>query len=71
MGRHTESDNLILLVVLLEIKRVVALMAVDNKQAMLPNSTPLRMFVKMLQPLKAKLICCPAILRDTNKPVLR
>jgi hypothetical protein len=71
VGRHTESDNLILLVVLLEIKRVVALMAVDNKQAMLPNSTPLCMFVKMLQPLKAKLICCLAILRDTNKPVLR
>jgi hypothetical protein len=30
--RHTESDNLILLTVLLEFERVVALMAVDYKQ---------------------------------------
>jgi hypothetical protein len=32
--RHTESDNLVLLTVLLEFERVVALMAVDYKQSM-------------------------------------
>jgi hypothetical protein len=28
------------------------------------------MLIKVLQPLQAKLICCPAILRDCNNPVL-
>jgi hypothetical protein len=48
VGRHAESDNLILLTVLLEIERVVALIAVDNKQLMSAYNSPFYMLIKVL-----------------------
>ena len=48
MGRHTDSDNLLLLAVLLEFKGVVALIAVDNKQLVPSNCTLLCMGIKVL-----------------------
>ena len=48
MWRYIEGNNLILLAVLLEKKQVVALMAVDNKQTIVSNSTLLCMLVKVL-----------------------
>jgi hypothetical protein len=48
VGRHAEGDNLTFLVVLLEIERVVALIAVDYKQAVYANSAPLCMLIKVL-----------------------
>ena len=41
MRRHIESDNLIVLAVLLELEGVVALIAIDNKHAVGANSTSL------------------------------
>jgi hypothetical protein len=46
--RHIESNNLILLTVLLEIKRVVALIAVNNKQLVSAYNPPLYMLIKVL-----------------------
>jgi hypothetical protein len=46
--RHVDSNNLILLAVLLECKRVVALMAVDNKELMSTYNSPLYMLIKVL-----------------------
>jgi hypothetical protein len=46
--RHAESDNLVILAVLLEIKRVVALIAVNNKQLISAYNSPLCMLVKVL-----------------------
>jgi hypothetical protein len=46
--RHTESDNLVLLAVLLEFKRVVALVAVNNKQTIVSYSPLLCVSVKVL-----------------------
>jgi hypothetical protein len=69
--RHAESDNLCLCAVLLELDRVVALMAVKNEQTIGPNSALFCMLVKVLQPLYTKLICCLAVLRDPNNPILR
>jgi hypothetical protein len=46
--RHAESNNLVLLAVLLEFERVVTLVAVNNKQTIFSNSTLLCMPVKML-----------------------
>jgi hypothetical protein len=48
VGRHAESDNLILLIVLLEIKRVIALIAVDNKQLISAYNSPFYMLIKVL-----------------------
>jgi hypothetical protein len=48
VGRHAESNNLVLLAVLLEFKQVVALIAVNYKQPMCANSMPLCMLVKVL-----------------------
>jgi hypothetical protein len=46
--RHAESNNLILLAVLLKFKRVVALVAVNNEQAYSSKSTSFCMRVKVL-----------------------
>jgi hypothetical protein len=68
--RHVESDNLILLTVLLEIKQVIALIAVDNKQLISAYNSPFYMLIKVLQLLQAKLIYYLAILRDCNYLVM-
>jgi hypothetical protein len=46
--RHADSNNLILLAVLLEYERVVALMAVDNKELISAYNPPLYMLIKVL-----------------------
>jgi hypothetical protein len=46
--RHAERDNLVILAVLLKIERVVALVAVNNKQACCANSTLLCVPIKVL-----------------------
>jgi hypothetical protein len=46
--RHAEGDNLVILTVLLEIERVVALMAINNEQLMCANNPPLCMLIKVL-----------------------
>jgi hypothetical protein len=68
--RHAESNNLVILTVLLEIERVVALIAINNEQPMCANNPPLYILIKVLQPLQAKLIYCPAVLRDRNNPIV-
>lgn len=70
MWRHAESNNLVILAVLLEFERVVALMAVDNKQSVATDYLPLCMLIKVLQPLKTKLVSGPAILRDRDYPIV-
>jgi hypothetical protein len=46
--RHAESNNLVILAVLLEFKRFVALMAVNNKQLMRANNSSLYILIKVL-----------------------
>jgi hypothetical protein len=48
VGRHAKGNNLILLVVLLEFKRVVALIAVKYKQLVYTKSALLCMLIKVL-----------------------
>jgi hypothetical protein len=69
--RYVESNNFVLLAALLESERVMALVAVSNKQPVPANSAPLRMLIKMLRPLQAEPMCCPAVLRDCNSSVMR
>jgi hypothetical protein len=46
--RHADSNHLVLLAVLLECERVVALMAVNYKQSVAANHPLLCMLVKVL-----------------------
>jgi hypothetical protein len=46
--RHAESDDIVLLTVLLEFERVVALVAVKYKQSVRANSALLCMLIKVL-----------------------
>jgi hypothetical protein len=46
--RHAESNNLVILIVLLEFKRFVALIAVNNKQPIGANNSSLYMLIKVL-----------------------
>jgi hypothetical protein len=47
--RYTDSNNLILLIVLLECERVIALIAVDNKKLISAYNPSLYMLIKVLQ----------------------
>jgi hypothetical protein len=49
----------------------VALIAVNNKQPIGTNNSSLYMLIKVLQPLQAELICYPAVLRNSNNPIMR
>jgi hypothetical protein len=69
--RHTESNNLVLLTVLLEFEQVVALIAVNKEQLILSNSTSLCIRVKVFQLLQTKLIYYPTVLRDCNNLVVK
>jgi hypothetical protein len=68
---HAGSNSLVLIAVLLECERLVALVAVDNKQLVSAYNLPLCMLIKVLQPLQTKLICRPAVLRDCNNLIVR
>jgi hypothetical protein len=46
--RHVDSNNLVLLIVLLECERVVALMAVDNEEPISAYNPLLCMLIKVL-----------------------
>jgi hypothetical protein len=50
MGRHTKCDDLVLFTVKLELGRVVALVAIEDLEAICALRTSLRMFVEMLNP---------------------
>jgi len=47
VGRHIESDYLLFLVVVLEIHRVMALIAINNKHSIYPYG--LRMLIKVFK----------------------
>jgi hypothetical protein len=68
--RHADSNNLVLLAILLEFKQVVALIAVNCKQLVAANYPLLCMLIKVLQLLQAKLICSLAVLRDYNNLII-
>jgi hypothetical protein len=46
--RYIKSNNLILLIVLLEIKQVIALIAVNNKQLISAYNSPFCILIKVL-----------------------
>jgi hypothetical protein len=69
--RHAEGDNIAFLTQILEGERLVALMAINNKQPVTTYCASLCMLDKVLQPCKTKLVCCPAILTNSYPPIFR
>jgi Holliday junction resolvase RusA-like endonuclease len=68
---HAESNNLVLLAVVLEFYQAVALMAVDNEQPICPSRGRLRMSVKVLKPRQRDVVISPASKRDSDNLVAR
>ncbi len=50
MRRHVECNYVILLIIELEVGRVVAVVAVEDKEAMNANYSTFNMFIKVLNP---------------------
>jgi hypothetical protein len=68
--KHTESNNLAFLAEVLELKRLVALVAVNNEQPVTAYRTSLCMLDKVLQLGKTKLVGSPAVLANADYPIL-
>ena len=66
MWGHIEGDNLALLTEILEFKRLIALVAVDNQQLIASYSSSLCVLNKVLKLGKTKLICSLAVVTDPN-----
>ena len=69
MRRHTESDNLVILAVLIKLRCSVALVAVKDEQSVRSSCARLSMSIKVLYPVKAKLVGSPPIVANTKYPV--
>ena len=66
MWGHTEGDNLTLLTEILEFKRLIALVAVNNQQPIASYSSSLCILNKVLKLGKTKLIYSLAVVADSN-----
>jgi len=66
MSRHIESNNIIFLTILLELVWVVALVAIEDQQAIPTYSSGSSMLLKMSNPIHAFLICCLAVISNSD-----
>ena len=66
---HVESNNLVLCAIMVELWRSVATMAVKDKKPIDSSCTRRCMLIKVLYPLKTKLICRLAIVGDADNLV--
>jgi hypothetical protein len=58
---HTQSNNVILCAVMVELRRRMAAVAIKDKETIDSMRTRRCMSIKVPYPLNAELICCPAI----------
>ena len=61
VGRHAERNDVVLLVVELEVGRVVAIVAVEDEEAINPDFSSFSMLVEVLDPFQASLVRCPTV----------
>jgi hypothetical protein len=67
--QHAERKDIVLLAKLLKLKRVVALIAIKDKQLTRSNHLAICMLNKVLQPLNSYLVSRPAIIAYSDSPV--
>ena len=70
MRRHAEGNDIVLLAVDLEVGRVVAVVAVEDEEAMNSGCSSFGMLVEVLNPFEASLVGCPTVVGCRNDPVL-
>ena len=68
MRRYPKENDVVIFTECPELWCCVASMVVKNKEPFAPNCLLSCMFLKMLDPLEANLICSPAILADCESP---
>ena len=68
--RHAERNDVVLLAVELEVGRVVAVVAVEDEEAINPGCSSFGMLVEVLNPFQASLIGCPTVFGRRDDPVV-
>jgi hypothetical protein len=71
MRRHLKENNTVIFIECPELWCCIASMIVKNKEPFTPNYLLSYMFLKMVDPLEANLICSPAISADCESPCRR
>ena len=69
VGRHIKGNDVVVLAVLLEVVGMVALVAIKDEEAICARCAPSGMLVKVLNPVQALLVGCPAVIADSDTPV--
>jgi hypothetical protein len=69
MRRHTKGNNVVFLTVFLKFVQVVALMAVEDQQAITTYSSGPSMLLKMPNLIHTFLICCLTVIGNSNYPI--
>ncbi len=71
MGRYVEGDNVVILAVELEVSQVVAVIAIEDKEATNPSYSSFSVLIEVLNPFQASLVGCLTVFRCYNDLVLR
>ncbi len=69
--RHAESDDLLFCIQILEIERLVALVAVNYEEPMCSHCAHFCVLIEVLEPRNSMYICCSAVVADSNDPIMR
>jgi hypothetical protein len=71
MGRHIKGDDVVVFAIELEVGRIVAIVAVEDKEAINPNCSSFGILVEILNPFQASLIGCPTVFEYCDDPIFR
>lgn len=70
MGRYIKRNDVISLAIVVEVGRVVAFVAIEDKEAIYTDYTTLGVLIEVFYPIQANLVYSPTIFAYINSPVL-